>query len=92
MALANIAPAQCLAIRDLVLSNEWNQARELHVRLIQANTTVTQRWGVAGLKAAMNLLGLNGGYVRAPLMNLEDSQTERLKSILLDCRILEPQS
>ena len=92
LALANIAPAQCLAIRDLVLSNEWNQARELHVRLIEANTAETQRSGVAGLKAAMNLLELNGGYVRAPLMNLEDSQTERLKSILLDCRILEPQS
>ena len=92
LALANIAPAQCLAIRDLVCSNDWNQARSLQVRLIEANIAVTKRWGVAGLKAAMNLLGLNGGSVRAPLLDLEEPEIERLKSILTDCQILELES
>ena len=92
LALANIAPAQCLAIRDFALAGNWNKAREIQVRLIEANTAVTSRWGVAGLKAAMNLLGLDGRSVRAPLLDLEDPDIDRLKSILIDCQVLEPES
>jgi len=90
LALANIAPAQCLAIRELSLAGDWDMAREIQVRLIEANTAVTRRWGVAGLKAAMNLMRLSGGSVRAPLLSLSKLEIERLKSILIDCRILEP--
>jgi len=89
LALANIAPAQCLAIRRLSLAGDWDQAREIQIRLIQANTAVTRRWGVAGLKAAMNLMGLGGGFVRAPLLDLEKPEIERLKSILIDCQIVK---
>jgi len=89
LALANIAPAQCLAIQELSLAGDWEQAREIQVRLIEANAAVTRRWGVAGLKAAMNLLGLNGGSVRAPLLDLEEPEIGRLKSVLIDCQILK---
>lgn len=92
LALANIAPAQCLAIRELSLAGDWDMACEVQVRLIEANTAVTRRWGVAGLKAAMNLMGLGGGSVRAPLLNLEKPEIERLESILIDCQILELES
>ncbi len=92
LALANIAPAQCLAIRELSLAGDWDMAREVQVRLIEANTAVTRRWGVSGLKAAMKLMGLNGGFVRAPLLDLEDPEIEHLKSILIDCLLLEPES
>ena len=91
LALANIAPAQCLAIRELSLAGDWDGAREIQVRVIEANTAVTRRWGVAGLKAAMNLMGLGGGSVRAPLLKLGEPEIERLKSILIDCQILEPE-
>lgn len=92
LALANIAPAQCLAIRELSLAGDWGMAREIQVSLIEANTAVTRRWGVAGLKAAMNLMGLGGGSVRAPLLNLEKPEIEHLESILIDCQILELES
>lgn len=92
LALANIAPARCLAIRDFALAGDWYKAREIQVRLIEANTAVTRHWGVAGLKAAMDLLGLDGGSVRAPLLNLGEPEIERLKSILIDCQILGPDS
>jgi len=91
LALANIAPAQCLATRELFLAGDWDMACEIQVRLIEANTAVTRRWGVAGLKAAMNLMGLDGGFVRAPLLDLGKPKIERLKSILIDCRMLEPE-
>lgn len=92
LALANIAPAQCLAIQELSLAGDWEQAREIQVRLIEANTAVTRRWGVAGLKAAMRLMGLEGGFVRAPLLELATPDIDRLKSILIDSQILEHES
>jgi 4-hydroxy-2-oxoglutarate aldolase len=89
LALANIAPAQCLAIRDLALAGNWDGARELQVQLIEVNTAVTGRWGVAGLKAAMKLMGLPSSIVREPLLDLEDTDVERLKSILKKSNILK---
>lgn len=89
LALANIAPAQCLAIRENVLAGDWNQARDIQVRLIEANTAVTSRWGVAGLKAAMKILGLPNSFVRAPLLDLKDPDISQLESILMAAQILK---
>lgn len=91
LALANIAPAQCLAIRELFLAGDLDEARRIQLRLIEVNTAVTRRWGVAGLKAAMDLLGLAGGAVREPLLDLKKPDIERLKSILINRRVLEPE-
>lgn len=44
------------------------------------------RFGV--LKEAMNLMGLDGGYMRLPLMGLEDDEREELKGILKDLKLL----
>ena len=88
LALANIAPAQCLAIREYALAGDWNRARQMQVQLIQSNTAVTSRWGVAGLKAAMNLMGLPSSCVRPPLLELSNEQLSQLKSILQASHIL----
>lgn len=90
LALANIAPDQCLAIRELASSGTWDQAQEIQARLIEANTAVTRRWGVAGLKAALDLLDHDGGSVRAPLLDLKETEIESLEMILIDSQILEP--
>jgi 4-hydroxy-2-oxoglutarate aldolase len=89
LALANIAPAQCLAIRENAMAGNWNRAREIQVRLIEANMAVTSRWGVAGLKAAMKMMGLPSSFVRAPLLDLDGADIEQLKSILKASQILK---
>jgi dihydrodipicolinate synthase/N-acetylneuraminate lyase len=38
--------------------------------------------GVAGVKAAMDAVGLHGGPVRAPLLPLRSAQREELASLL----------
>lgn len=83
LALANIAPDHCLAVRQHFLDGQWEQARELQVRLIPVNTAVTRDWGVPALKAAMDMLGLYGGPVRAPLLSLSDELREKLRAILI---------
>jgi 4-hydroxy-2-oxoglutarate aldolase len=88
LALANIAPAQCLAIRERALAGDWASAREIQVKLIEANTAVTSRWGVAGLKDAMKMMDLPESCVRAPLLDLKEPHLGQLKSILTAAHIL----
>ena len=89
LALANIAPAQCLAIYQHFLDGEWGQAREIQVRMIPANTAVTRGWGVPALKAAMDMLGLYGGPVRSPLLPLPEESWRDLRTILVRGGILQ---
>ncbi len=88
LALANIAPAQCLAVYDHTHAGQWDEARRMQIQLIEANMAVTSRWGVAGLKAAMALLGLPSSHVRLPLLDLEPSDQHLLRSILMSSQIL----
>jgi len=59
--------------------------------MIPPNIAVTRRWGVPGLKAAMEMLGLRGGPVRPPLLPLGEEQRRALRSILIEARILDPE-
>jgi len=91
LALANIAPRQCLEILRLAEAGELATARALQVRMIDPNTAVTRRWGVPALKAAMDMVGLRGGPVRAPLTPLSEGRRADLRSILLEAKILDAQ-
>jgi len=90
LALANIAPEECIQIHRFVASGDLRRATQLQVRLIPSNDAITRRWGVPGLKAAMEMLGLHGGSVRGPLRSLTDAARAQLRSTLLEARILRP--
>jgi len=88
LALANIAPAQCLLIRQAFLDRDWENARQVQLRMIPANTAVTRRWGVPALKAALDMLGMYGGPARRPLLPLSTETKGELRSILTVAGIL----
>ncbi len=50
--------------------------------MIPVNRAVTSKYGVAGLKAAMDILGYDGGSPRMPLEPLSEAQVIELKIIL----------
>ncbi|HEY7751360.1 MAG TPA: dihydrodipicolinate synthase family protein, partial [Ignavibacteriaceae bacterium] len=70
LALANIAPEECCVIQKKYSEGKINEAREIQSRMIPVNRAVTATYGVAGLKAAMELLGYFGGLTRRPLQPL----------------------
>jgi len=88
LALANIAPRQCCDIMDLFGEGRHDDARELQLRMIPPNTAVTARFGVPGLKAALDMLGHYGGSPRSPMLPLPDAQKEILRNILKEAGIL----
>ena len=83
LALANIAPEACLEILHRARDGRMEEARQTQVRMVPVNTAVTRRWGVAGLKAAMEMIGLRGGAVRAPLQPLNEEERQELRAILV---------
>jgi 4-hydroxy-2-oxoglutarate aldolase len=88
LALANIAPQQCIDIYNLFQAGRWVEAAELQRCMVPVNAAVTARFGVAGLKAALDMLGYYGGPVRAPLLELSESERQTLRAILTEGGVL----
>jgi 4-hydroxy-2-oxoglutarate aldolase len=88
LALANIAPEQALELYRLFTAGAWDEGAELQRRMIPVNAAVTARFGIAGLKAALDMLGYYGGPVRLPLLNLTEGERQTLRRILLEGGIL----
>ena len=88
LALANIASQQCCDILNLHKFGKHEDARDLQLRMIAPNGAVTSRFGVPGLKAAMEMVGMYGGPPRSPLLPLTDVQKETLRGILIEAGII----
>ena len=87
-ALGNIAGAKLAELLKAFQHGDVDAARAIQRPLIEANTAVTSRFGVPGLKAAMDMLGYYGGPVRSPLMPLADDERETLRRILIKSGLL----
>ncbi len=82
LALANIMPEQCVKLKALFDRGRLDEAKALQMSLLEINSAVTARWGVAGLKAALDLTGRYGGPPRLPLLPLGRDETKQLKKML----------
>ncbi len=67
---------------ELSPGGDYLAARPLQLSLIEANNAITTRFGVAGLKAAMDLVGLAGGVPRLPLLPLSPAELSNLEPAL----------
>uniref|UniRef100_A0A8B9MQC4 4-hydroxy-2-oxoglutarate aldolase, mitochondrial n=1 Tax=Accipiter nisus TaxID=211598 RepID=A0A8B9MQC4_9AVES len=80
-ALANVLGAPLCQLDGLCHEGRWQEARDLQHRLIEPNLAVTRRFGIPGLKKAMEWFGYYGGPCRAPLAPLSSPQVEELRGI-----------
>lgn len=87
-ALGNIAGAKLADMLGSFQRGDLARARSIQLPLIEANTAVTSRFGVPGLKAAMDMLGYYGGPVRSPLLPLSDTDLADLRHILTTAGLL----
>jgi len=82
LALANLAPEECVAMWRQARDGAWDEARALQARLVPVNDAVTRGFGVPGLKAALAMRGWAVGKPRPPLRPLGDDACDRLRAIL----------
>jgi len=82
LALANIFPTLCQELFQSHREGQLSKASQLQLDVIEVNTAVTRRWGVPALKAAMDHLGLAGGFSRKPFTALNPSQELELLGLV----------
>jgi 4-hydroxy-2-oxoglutarate aldolase len=86
LALANVLPEECCDLVYLFRDGKLDEARELQLKLIEINFTVTGKLGVAGLKYAMVLMGYMGGEVRRPLIRLSTEDRQYVEKLIAPFR------
>jgi 4-hydroxy-2-oxoglutarate aldolase len=79
LALANIAPQECVLIQRLFEDGKQEEAKRLQLRLLPLARTVTSRFGIGGLKAAMTIRGYYGGPPRPPLLPPTAEEVEAVR-------------
>ena len=89
-ALANIAGPELAELFRLFRAGDGAQAKALQARLVDVNAAVTSRFGVAGLKCAMDLTGRYGGPPRLPLRPLADAERALVRDSLIRAGIPTP--
>lgn len=82
LALANCHPNECAAVQTAFDAGNWKKSRELYQIMFPVNTAVTATYGIAGLKAACDLMGYGGGFVRSPLLQLPSESREAVAKIV----------
>ena len=82
LALANILPDECCKLVSLHKEGKHEEAKKLQHKMLGINAAVTMKFGIGGLKYALDLLGYKGGYVRRPLMNVNEEKADIIKKLL----------
>ena len=88
LALANVAPDESVELFSLFNVGEIEKGRDLHLRLLPVNLAITSRFGIGGLKAALDMVGFYGGLPRLPLLPLDDEGRQEMQSILKTAGLL----
>lgn len=81
LALADVAPAACAELLRLYETGDHEAARRAQLNLLAPNAAVTTRFGIAGLKAAMEMIGLASGDPRPPLLPATDGERAEIQMI-----------
>jgi 4-hydroxy-2-oxoglutarate aldolase len=82
LAVACVAPERCLELLSLTRAGRHAEALLLQQQLNPLARAVTSGYGIAGLKAAMDMCGLRGGEARAPLPAVGPEGREQLRQLL----------
>jgi len=82
LAVGCAVPEICVELFRLFKLGELERVEALQSKLTPFAAAVTTRFGIGGLKAAMELAGYHGGSVRAPLHAPDERQREEIALLL----------
>ncbi len=77
--VANVAPAECVALQDHVAAGQLAEARDVYKRILPLGRLDMTPWLVQYFKGAMDAVGLRGGPVRPPRLPLDEARQEVLR-------------
>ena len=88
LALAGIVPELCVQLFEDVRAGRVEEARALQRRLMPVARSIGPIYGVPGLKAALDLMGLHGGVPRPPLRPVAPAVIDTLRAQLATLGVL----
>jgi 4-hydroxy-2-oxoglutarate aldolase len=86
VALACAAPRAMLSLYRAAAEGDNKKAAAIQRIIAPAALAVTEKYGIAGLKGAMELEGLRAGVPRRPLLPVKQTEREDLEQILRKMR------
>jgi len=86
LAFANAAPYACLSIYEAVRTREQEAAADWQRRATAGAVAVTTKYGVPGLKYAMDLNGYYGGVPRLPLLPVGQEAKREIEEAFRDIK------
>ncbi len=87
LGLAAFAPAECTEIYRLWKENDREAAIRIQEVAAPLHRAVVAKYGVPGVKAALDLLGLPGGLPRAPLQPIGADDRAAVEAALVSARL-----
>ncbi|MDC7227655.1 MAG: dihydrodipicolinate synthase family protein [Spirochaetales bacterium] len=84
LSIADYLPQLCCDIQDLYEAGKIDEAREKEKYANALSDNAAGKFGVAGVKAAMDIVGMNGGIPRLPLPGMSEEQIATLKKVLVE--------
>jgi 4-hydroxy-2-oxoglutarate aldolase len=82
VSLANAFPVIVNDLYKLILAKKYEEAFALNEKVLRLNKSVSGAGGVAAVKYAMDLAGLNGGDPRLPLLPLPEENRVNIRTML----------
>lgn len=82
LAVGCVVPEVCVEIFRAFKAGDEEHAASLQSKLTPLAAAVTTRFGIGGLKAALDLAGFHGGSVRAPLRPPDDNARHEIAGLL----------
>jgi len=82
LALANFAAAECVEVYNLVLEQKYESARQVFIKILPLAKRIVGKYGVPGIKTAMDVIGLEGGLPRPPLQPVATEIKEDIEVFL----------
>ncbi|HET7551652.1 MAG TPA: dihydrodipicolinate synthase family protein [Gemmatimonadaceae bacterium] len=82
LAASLFAAPLALEVCDAFAAGDDARASSVQERLALLNKEIVGTLGVPGIKAALDLAGLNGGAPRAPLLDLSTTERDRVASLV----------
>lgn len=82
LAMACAFPELCCEIYDASLAGNISRAQELQKLLLAPSSVLGVKYGIAGLKYALDRLGYYGGPVRGPLLPVDEAGKREIDAML----------
>ncbi len=80
VAICNVAPKLCANVYNDFIKGDVIKARDIQLKLIPLDIALTVKYGIPGLKVAMEMLGLPAGIPRKPLLPVSADVRKAVKN------------